>query len=482
MRARWRMGATLAAVALLSACATYHPRPVTAQSSATSFQQRSLTNAGMKIYLARHGINVSRWPLRQWSVDDLSLAAQHFHPAIAEARDRYQQALAALKTAGAYPNPSLQLTPEFTTNAATGQSPWTINASAAALLITAGKRGDRTAAARADAEAARHDVVSQQWQVRAGIAKAWWQLQAARQQAPLLDAQVNDTRAILTAVTQAVSAGQSLPFEAFVARRAWNRANDARIQGDAALAHAHTALAKAIGIPEQALSQVRLSAKGWRLSNVDLPPSDRLQTYVLTQRADVRAAVLHYAASQSRLKLAIAGQYPNLNIGPGYQWDQGAHRWSIGLSLTLPIFNQNQGPIAEARAQRKIASDKLVALQSSLSAQLTDALTTFRSARRYQALAVHRVRDTRQRLHDTHSALVAGQVDAVSWRRERLQLIQDQLEQIHALQQLLQARSDISALIEHALAPTSTAQPGRTAHPSAAARAPTPIPTSEDAA
>lgn len=471
----------LALIVLLSACATHHPRPVTAQGSATSFQQRSLTAPEVKADLTRHGIDVSRWPLQPWSLVDLSLAAEHLHPAIAEAHDRWQQALAAEKTAGAYPNPSLQLTPEFTTNAAAGQSPWTVDASAAALLIKAGKRGDRIAAARAYAEAARHDLVGAQWQVRAGVARAWWQLQAVRQQAPLLDAQVRDTKAILTAITQAVSAGQSPPFEAFVARRAWNRAVDARIQGEAALARAQTALAKAIGIPTQALARVQVSENGWRAPAIDLPARNRLQTYVLTQRADVRAAVLRYAASQSRLQLAIAGQYPNLAIGPGYQFDQGAHRWSIGMSLTLPIFNQNQGPIAEARAQRRTAADKLVALQSTLDAQLDDALTAFRSARRSLALIDRRVRDSRQGLHDTHSALEAGQVDWVSWLRYRLQLDQDQLKQISALHQLLQARADIAALIEHALTPPSAVPSGPTSHP-AAAGGPTHIPTLEGAA
>ena len=41
---------------------------------------------------------------------------------------------------------------------------------------------------------------------------------------------------------------------------------------------------------------------------------------------------------------------PDVHLNPGYQFDQGDNKWSIGLTFDLPILNQNQGPIAEAKA------------------------------------------------------------------------------------------------------------------------------------
>ena len=55
-----------------------------------------------------------------------------------------------------------------------------------------------------------------------------------------------------------------------------------------------------------------------------------------------------YQASQSALQLEIARQYPDVQLGPGYEFDQGDNKWMLGLGVTLPVFNQNQGAIAAA--------------------------------------------------------------------------------------------------------------------------------------
>jgi outer membrane protein TolC len=63
-----------------------------------------------------------------------------------------------------------------------------------------------------------------------------------------------------------------------------------------------------------------------------------------------------YNASQSALQLEIAKQYPDIHLNPGYEFDQGDNKWSPGLTVTLPILNQNKGPIAEAEAKRTEAA------------------------------------------------------------------------------------------------------------------------------
>ena len=75
----------------------------------------------------------------------------------------------------------------------------------------------------------------------------------------------------------------------------------------------------------------------------------------------MRGALADYAASQSALQLEIAKQYPDLHLGPGYELDQTDNKWSLGISLDLPILNHNQGPVAEAhgepRRRRRAFSD-----------------------------------------------------------------------------------------------------------------------------
>lgn len=416
-------------------------------------QQRSLQSSDLKGYLARHGINVTRWPLQKWSVAALVLVARHYHPALAIAHDRWLKARAAARTAAAYPNPSVSLTPLYTTNAAASISRWSVELATAVPLVTAGKHGDRVAEARAKAEAARYDFLQVEWTTDARVKRIWLDLVTARRRHLLLAARVHDTRALLVADTAAVKAGQSPPFKAFSARQAWNEARKAATVGRAATMRAQQALANAIGIPGARLAKTRISAAGWTSKPSPLPSEPRLQSFVLTERADVRAAVLRYAASQSRLKLAIARQYPSINIGPGYRWDQGAHRWSLGLSLTLPVFNQNQGPIAEARAQRALRAAKLRALQLGLIGHLRDALTAYHSAQKTLDLAQQRVRESQKRTRDDYTALINGQVARTTWLHDRLALAQSQLDAVDARSQLLRARLRIAMLIQHPLQP-----------------------------
>lgn len=444
------------AVISLTGCTRYQARPLSAASSARALQRRSLRAPGLRHFLAQHHVDVRSWPLARWSQRDLVLAARYDHPDLVVARDRWREARAAVRTARAYPNPTLHLTPQYASHGSDGQSPWTIDASAALTLLTAGRRGDRIAAAQADAAAARYDYAHARWRSDARVRGAWLDLVAARRRLPLLRSRVRDSRMIRDAVATAVKAGQLPPFTVFAARRAWNHAVAAAADGRLALDHARQALASAVGVPVTALAGIRLDTRGMHATAATaLPAARQLQTWVLIRRADVRAAVLRYAASQSRLQQAIAQQYPDITLGPGYEWDQGVHRWSLGLSLTLPMFNHHRGPIAAARARRRLRADQLRALQLRLVQRLQDTLDSYRAACRNLALAERRLRDSRRRERDGRAALDAGEVDRSLWLHDRMAVAGDRLTRLDADSRLQQLRLRIATLIEHRLQPAA---------------------------
>ena len=90
-----------------------------------------------------------------------------------------------------------------------------------------------------------------------------------------------------------------------------------------------------------------------------------LRRRALTGRGDVQSSLAQYAATQAALQLAIANQYPNLTLSPGYSYDQGNNKFGFASpGLELPIFNQHQGPIAQAVAHRKQAAASFTALQA----------------------------------------------------------------------------------------------------------------------
>src|SRR5437667_170854 len=128
-------------------------------------------------------------------------------------------------------------------------------------------------------------------------------------------------------------------------------------------AEARSQLAEAVGLPSSALTDIELSFDGLDQFPTELTSAEVRRQAALS-RTDLLAALAEYAASQSALQLEIAKQYPDLHLGPGYQLDQTDNKWSLGATLTLPVLNQNQGAIAEAKARREEAAARFVALQA----------------------------------------------------------------------------------------------------------------------
>jgi outer membrane protein TolC len=130
-------------------------------------------------------------------------------------------------------------------------------------------------------------------------------------------------------------------------------------------AEARARIAEAIGLPARALEGVEFNFDLTTAADAgkDLTSAQARQEALLG-RSDVLAALAEYVASESALQLEIAKQYPDLHLNPGYQFDQGEHKWALGLSVELPLLNQNQGPIAEAIAKREETAARFLALQA----------------------------------------------------------------------------------------------------------------------
>jgi outer membrane protein TolC len=119
---------------------------------------------------------------------------------------------------------------------------------------------------------------------------------------------------------------------------------------------------------------------------VDSPPSaeslstEEVQREAVVNRLDIRRALAQYAAAEAGLQLEIAKQYPDINIGPGYTYEERHSFFTVGVSSTIPLLNRNQGPIAEAEARRKEAAAALVERQAQVIARSERALAVYTAA------------------------------------------------------------------------------------------------------
>jgi len=77
-------------------------------------------------------------------------------------------------------------------------------------------------------------------------------------------------------------------------------------------------VADALGLPVDALNNVYISFDFLTHlpSAVDIP-SEVIRRQALLNRPDILGALEEYTASQAALQLEIAGQYPDIHLGPG---------------------------------------------------------------------------------------------------------------------------------------------------------------------
>src|ERR1019366_8804211 len=142
-------------------------------------------------------------------------------------------------------------------------------------------------------------------------------------------------------------------------------------------AEARSRLAEALGLSAAALDGGEFNFN-YSTRGVKQLTSAEARRVALQSRSDILAALADYAAAEAGLRLEIAKQFPDVHLNPGYQFDQGDNKWSLGLTVELPILNQNQGAIADAEARRQLSAAKFTQLLAQVIGEIDRAVAGWR--------------------------------------------------------------------------------------------------------
>jgi outer membrane protein TolC len=452
-RARRAVGALLMAGlagAVLTGCVHYHARPLTAAKVAADFESRSFSDGGLRAFLETNRV-AGEWPRRAWELESLTLAAFYFSPELDVARAQWGTAQAGLRTAGQRPNPTVTASPQYTTTTLT-PSPWIAAVNLDIPIETAGKRGHRLAQAQHLSDAAKLNVAATAWSVRGKLRRALVELYAAAEQERLMAAQQMAQEENAKLLEAQLAAGAVSPAEVTRERITLDTTRLAAHDAKRQRAESRVALAEAIGVPVGAVDSVEISFAGLDRvpSGLDAPAARR---QALLNRADVLAALSEYAAREAALRLEVAKQYPDIHLNPGYEYDQGDNKWGVGLSLELPVLNQNQGPIAEAEARRAESAAKFSALQARVLAEIERGVAAYRAALEKSATAdsllanlekQERVLRGRFEAGDvSRSEVIAGQVELATARLARADAVAKAQQALGRLEEALQSPAEL---------------------------------------
>ncbi len=364
-------------VLLLAGCAAqrYQPAPLIPAKTASGLESRNLADPGLRAYEEKNaGHAIASWPQKTWSLGELSLAAFYFSPTLDAARARVAEAEAAVTTAGARPNPTLTVAPGV-------PSPYLMNVDFSIPIETAGKRGHRVQIARSLEQAAQFDLADSAWKIRSEVRVAMLNYLLASRNLELLRSEEKLREEQVTILEQRLGVGEIPRPELDLARIELSKTHLAINAAEGQLGESRAALAGAIGVPVSGLEGCDFA---WL--DLDFPPSaeslspKEIQRDAVLNRLDVRRALSEYAGAEAGLQLEISRQYPDIEIGPGYVYEERNNFFTLGLSAILPLFNRNQGPIAEAEARRKQAADAFLTRQAQVIADSERALAVYTAA------------------------------------------------------------------------------------------------------
>lgn len=423
---------------ILAGCASVRPVVTSPRDTALSFRARSLDDARLRAVAMQPGTGFSEWPPRRLDARALDLAALTFNPSLQVARSKWHVAEAAVVTAGQIPNPTISTSPLYVTNPG-GLPAWVVASSLVQIIETAGKRQFRLARARYLAEAARLDVLSAAWDVASRVSGALVDLAAAQSRAAAIARQVEVQSELVEVTEKLIQAGFGSRLELLTARTVLNRAILDQQAVQTTLIDARHRLAQAVGVPFGAIPLDRLS-----LPSLDqvLPPGFEIKVRdtAALNRADLLARLADYAASDMTLQLEVANRIPNVELGPNYEYDQGLRKWGLSLTFELPIFNQHQGPIAEAAAQRRQAADQFIALQAGVIGEVDQTIATYDAAVRFLAAADRLFRQQNQQARIQETLFARGETDRLQLLAARVELAIAALARVDAQSAVARAR------------------------------------------
>jgi len=321
---------------------------------------------------------------RTLSLADARRLAAECNWALAAARSGVQQAEGLRVQAGAWPNPvalasagKLNLTPPGPSGSSSDTA-----LGVTQLLELGSKRSARIRAAAAGLAASQAQLAMTRVAQDAAVVKAYAVAVAAAETARVGrdSAQTLERAAAIAEVR--FSAGGISAAERDQTRVAAGRfAADVR-SAEAAAVQARIALQTLLGepVPDGAVTLSDDLASLLRLAAAGAPAAP--QATALESRGDVRAARAAAEQARAQADLQRAQRVPDLSLSAQYERDlpDNPNTLGFGVSITLPIFDRNQGAIAAAQAASQQAASEAARVRAQANAEVAAARAALAAA------------------------------------------------------------------------------------------------------
>lgn len=313
-----------------------------------------------------------------WTLTEALETAIENSPVLRGRQAERQEVASRLIGAQTYPyNPEVSL--ELADRSSPGGSTTDRVLSVSQELELAGQRSKRMAVA--DQELAAAEAVLERqgrllvFQVESAFAEAI----RARELLAVAETDAALAREVLAFSRRRLERGAATQIEVNLAQASAGRAERALRRARADYASARSHLAEIAGARPQAPPE---PIGDLLVPDAEPLPLEDLLALAFERRGDLLAAGQREEAAEATIRLAKAEGKPNLVVGSFFQREEATDDiFGATIALSVPLFNRNQGRIAESRATRERLRHERAALRLAIEQEVVAAFNGLQAAR-----------------------------------------------------------------------------------------------------
>ena len=424
----------------LVGCAQYQAKPLTEQ----AIQQQLETPSQQQLILQATQIKHPLLKPIQFnfedglSPDEAAILAVLRNPELRAIRDQHLIAGAQLLQAGLLPDPQISysvLTPSGgadlnSVNAFGIGLSWQVTA-----LIW---RQNKISAARKQQQNVDLQIAWQEWQVAQAAKLAVYQLIIYTQQQALLAEMAERLEVNRLRLQQAAEEGLVTELERVAAVSAKNLVDIRLLALEQQIKQQRQRLNRAMGVNPH--EEIKLQDTAL-LSQLSTPPYEVLIKQLDYRRLDLMALKLGYESQEELVHIAVMQQFPQISIGFDHARDNSnLYTVGLGVSMTIPILDRNQGQVALERATRQQLFDQYTNRLFQSRADIAELLVTIDLLNQQIASVRHAIPDLANLVKAYEAAIGIGQVDVFNYYVAWNNLTDKKIDFLSLELQLLQAK------------------------------------------
>ncbi len=372
--------------------------------------------------------------------DDAAAIALYSNPALRAIRDRRGLAMAQVTQAGILPNPLVSYARDFVTGGNTAGTVTAYNLTAAWEFTALIPFLPKQTAARKNFRSVDLDVAWQEWQIAVNARTAVYRVLGLDTQLAQARDATEGLQQSADAMRKAVDAHEKTVLDLAAAESASQDSRATMLSLEQEFEKQRLGLNRILGTEPE----MRVALRGGLVLPTHLapPPQRELIDNVEVQRLDLLGLRQGLESQDATVRAAVLSQFPKMSAAFVKASDTtNVHTTGFNVTVDVPIFDRNQGVIANERATRQRLRDEYNQRVFEARSDIATAIADIRSLGRQIAAAEEALPLLEKLVSSAQTAVEQGNADVLSYYTARNNLLQKRIQLIKLQEELLEAHT-----------------------------------------